>query len=212
MLPAGTRFSQTISRESVRILPFPEGPLSAQRRFLVCLAALVGLTVGGSVAVGSQNTEREVLDRFQRRIDEYMALHRRLEKGSPALGGPLDQVRSSQKALAGKIRAERRTAAQGAIFDAETRAMFRRRLSAQLDGPDGAGIRRAISAEAPAFVLLRVNGEYPAGWSVSSVPPSILAALPKLPADLEYRFVRRDLILLDAHANLVVDFMRNAIR
>lgn len=185
--------------------------MSAHRPFIVSLA-LVGLTVAAGVAFGSQRTEREILERFQRRIDEYMSLHRRLEKGSPGVEGPLEQVRSSQRALAGKIRTERRNAIQGAIFDSETRAMFRRRLGAQLDGPDGAGIRRAITAEAPAFILLRVNGEYPAGWSVSSVPPSILAALPKLPAELEYRFVRRDLILLDAHANLVVDFMRNAIR
>ena len=38
-----------------------------------------------------------------------------------------------------------------------------------------------------------------------TVPPNILAALPKLPEDLEYRFVNKHMILLDVHANLIVD-------
>ena len=37
-------------------------------------------------------------------------------------------------------------------------------------------------------------------------------ALPKLPEDLEYRFVSRTMILLDTHANLIVDFVPNAIQ
>ena len=45
-----------------------------------------------------------------------------------------------------------------------------------------------------------------------TVPPNILAALPKLPEDLEYRFVNRTMILLDTHANLIVDFVPNAIQ
>ena len=36
-----------------------------------------------------------------------------------------------------------------------------------------------------------------------TVPPNILAALPKLPEDLEYRFVNRHMILLDTHAHIV---------
>jgi hypothetical protein len=43
------------------------------------------------------------------------------------------------------------------------------------------------------------------------MPPQILAALPKLPEDLEYRFIGDRLILLDAHANLVVDYIDKAL-
>ena len=38
---------------------------------------------------------------------------------------------------------------------------------------------------------------------------SVLMALPTLPKELEFRFVGRDLILRDTHANLIVDFLPN---
>ena len=37
------------------------------------------------------------------------------------------------------------------------------------------------------------------------MPPSLLLNLPKLPKELEYRFVGRELILRDIAANLIVD-------
>ena len=40
---------------------------------------------------------------------------------------------------------------------------------------------------------------------------SVLAALPPLPHELQYRFVGRDLVLVDTHADLVVDILRNAV-
>ena len=39
------------------------------------------------------------------------------------------------------------------------------------------------------------------------MPPSILLNLPKLPEELEYRFVGPHLILHDVNANLIVDFI-----
>jgi hypothetical protein len=47
---------------------------------------------------------------------------------------------------------------------------------------------------------------------LSTMPPSLLLNLPKLPEGLEYRFVGRNLILYDSKANLIVDILRNAIR
>jgi hypothetical protein len=56
-----------------------------------------------------------------------------------------------------------------------------------------------------------VNGDYPAGRSISMMPPSLLAALPPLPPEVEYRFVGRDLILWSWQSGLIVDFVPNAI-
>ena len=39
------------------------------------------------------------------------------------------------------------------------------------------------------------------------VPPGLLLTLPELPKGLEYRFVGRDLILLDTEPGLIVDFI-----
>ena len=43
------------------------------------------------------------------------------------------------------------------------------------------------------------------------MPPAILATLTPLPQGLEYRFVYRDLVLVDVGANLVVDILENAL-
>ena len=44
------------------------------------------------------------------------------------------------------------------------------------------------------------------------MPGTILAALPALPDDVEYRFLGRHLILLDIRANVILDRIPYAIR
>jgi hypothetical protein len=44
---------------------------------------------------------------------------------------------------------------------------------------------------------------------MSTMPPDVLAALPKLPDDIQYRFVGNRLILFDVQSHLVVDFVDN---
>jgi hypothetical protein len=44
------------------------------------------------------------------------------------------------------------------------------------------------------------------------MPPNVLAALPKLPADLEYRFLGRHLVLVDTRASVIIDRIPYAIR
>ena len=55
--------------------------------------------------------------------------------------------------------------------------------------------------------MVGVNVEYPVGSARSTVPPSVLLTLPPLPEALHYRFVGRDLLLVDSVAQLIVDFM-----
>ena len=50
-----------------------------------------------------------------------------------------------------------------------------------------------------------MNQTYPDGVPFTTVPPTLLLKLPKLPEKVAYRIVGRDLILLDVEANLVVD-------
>ena len=48
----------------------------------------------------------------------------------------------------------------------------------------------------------RVNESYPANIPLQSTPPSLLANLPHLPQEVEYRVAGRDLILLDVQARI----------
>jgi hypothetical protein len=91
------------------------------------------------------------------------------------------------------------------VFTPATTAEFRRVVHADLRSRDPRDAA-ATEHQTPA-VELRVNEPYPDAVSLAAVPPMLLLMLPRLPPELEYRIVRRHLILLDADANLVVDFI-----
>ena len=162
------------------------------------------------------NADAQLLADFKSRIDSYMALHNRLEKQAPPLKETKDpaQIKASQDGLALKIREARKDAKPGEIFTPEIRQVFRRLMYPETKGTDGAETKAAIAEEKQELkdVKIRVNAAYPDDAPLMTVPPNILAALPKLPEDLEYRFVSRHMILLDVHASLIVDYVLNAIQ
>jgi len=52
-----------------------------------------------------------------------------------------------------------------------------------------------------------VNKAYPDTLPYTTVPPTLLQKFPKLPDEVAYRIVGRDLVLVDVKANLVVDLI-----
>ena len=162
------------------------------------------------------NPDAQLLVDFKTRIDQYMELQNKLKKESPPLKETTDpaRIKASQDALAMKIREARKTAKQGDIFTPEIRQLLRRLMYPEVKGPQGAETKAAITEETNEVkgVVLKVNAAYPDSAPLMTGPPNILAALPKLPEDLEYRFVNRHMILLDTHANLIVDYVANAIQ
>jgi hypothetical protein len=65
--------------------------------------------------------------------------------------------------------------------------------------------------ENPGPIRLAVNGRYPDSVPLATMPPQVLAQLPRLPDDLEYRFIASRLILLDVHAHIIVDYIDDAL-
>ena len=121
------------------------------------------------------------------------------------------KIQASQKALATAIRSERAGAKQGDIFTPEIAERLRRLIYPEVTGTKGVKTKEVIKEDAPPAVVLKVNAPYTAD-ALPTVPPNILANLPQLPEDLEYRIVGRDLILRDVHANLIVDFIPRIMR
>jgi hypothetical protein len=171
---------------------------------------------GGARKVNPAAPDARLLADFNSRIDKYMELHNRLEKQAPPLEETKDpaKIKASQDVLAQKIAEARKDARPGEIFTPEIRQLFRRLMYPETKGSDGAETKAAIAEEKQELkdVRIRVNAPYPDAAPLMTVPPNILAALPKLPEDLEFRFVNRHMILLDVHANLIVDYVLNAIR
>ena len=115
--------------------------------------------------------------------------------------------------LADAIRDVRPNARPGHIFTASPAQYFRTVISNTLVRYeyDAADISRWLNDEVlPGAKPPVVNGRY--DWRLGAwMWPALLQVLPRLPRELEYRIVGADLVLIDLHANLVVDILENAM-
>jgi hypothetical protein len=159
------------------------------------------------------NPEAETIKEFLDQVKTYVDLRNRLEdtlKDLPSKADPAAADRH-QRELAKLVQAQRTSARQGDIFIPAMQHRIRTLLRPVFTGPGGRQIRDEIhDNESKAGAPLRVNARYPDEVPLSTMPPQVLAALPKLPEELEYRFIGTGLILFDPHAHIIVDFMTRA--
>jgi hypothetical protein len=187
--------------------------------------ALLALGIALAVAVGqlasqnpvtqpTANPDALVLVDFQKRIDQYMEVHKDVEKGSAEQKETNDpaKIRTAQVLLAERIQTARANARPGDIFTPEIRTMFRRLMYPETKGAQGRETKAQIKEDAPAAISLKVNANYPEGKPLPTMPSNLLEQLPRLPEDLEYRVIDKHLILRDVDANIIVDYIPNAIR
>jgi hypothetical protein len=189
--------------------------VTGRTRLAAATTALV-LCAGIAAPVAQEtrvNRDAQLIADFNKRVEEYAEVHRKADAALPEVSNSAtsEQVDAHQRALAQAIGRTRGSARAGDIFTRDIRAYFRRQISRPLSGPEGAQIRDAIMEENPGAIQLRINGRYPDTVPVTTMPPQILAALPKLPKELEYRFIGQRLVLLDVHGQLVVDFIEDSI-
>jgi hypothetical protein len=171
---------------------------------LAAVAQSQNAPAGGAKAPGNEAGFKEFMDR----VHGYIQLHKAVEASLPSLKPTAlpEMITAHQQAMARKIRQARPHAKPGDIFSAEARAAFRRTVREEFRGPESHDARTTIRQGEPMkTVQLRVNEPYLEGVPYTTVPPSLLLRFPKVPEEVAYRIVGRDLILLDVNANLVVD-------
>jgi hypothetical protein len=157
-------------------------------------------------------TNSAVAKDFENRVAKYLTLRKKEAGGSPKSTNSPDQLADQRHAAAARLREARVDAKQGDIFTPEISDYFKRQIAASLTGPEGARTRKSLQhAEPVRGISLQVNQPYPDGLPLQSMPPTLLMNLPKLPKELEYRIVGRDLILYDTVPNMVVDFIPGAV-
>ncbi len=158
------------------------------------------------------NRDAQALAAFNERVKQYAELHKRLEATLPELPKETNPtiIDRHERALEKLIRTERRNARPGDIIVPDAKRVFRQILARVFTGSDGREQMAAILDENPGKIALTVNSRYPDQVPLSTVPPRVLTALPKLPEELEYRFIGERLILLDVHSHTIADFMENA--
>jgi hypothetical protein len=151
----------------------------------------------------------DTAEAFSMRVRRYAELRSNLEKGLIGLTMTDDpaQIERAESALAREIRLARAGAGGGEIFTPTITAKFKNVLTLAINASTWA----AIMDDNPREFSHRINGTYPKSRPLSTVPPSILARLPTLPDDIQYRFLGRHLILYDTRANLIIDHILYAL-
>ena len=194
-------------------------PANGSRRILSLALgslALALIGVGVVAAIGQTppaNPNATIIAEFQKRVDAYAALHKKLESTLPALSkeSTPQQIDGHQRNLAGLIAKERVTAKQGDVFTLEMQSMVRELVKQVFAKGDAKLLRASIMDENPGPVKLTINGRYPDTVPMASMPTDVLKGLPPLPESLEFRFVGETLVLFDAHAHTIVDYVPNAL-
>ena len=154
------------------------------------------------------NANAAIATKFEQKVADYMKVRQQALTGLqvPRNTESSGKITEFQKQLADRIRSLRANAKQGDLFTPEVVRLFRHLVAEEIRSPDGARIRASFErAEPLQGGGLQVNANYPDGLPLQSMPPSLLLNLPRLPKELEYRFVGRELILRDTQANLIVD-------
>jgi len=188
-----------------------KGPYVASVIFVV----LTGL--GCYMKTGEDQEQRRdthALRIFNARVEAYVRVHHKAVAtfNPPHLKptGSIRKIQQRQRAMAHHISALRKNAREGNIFTPEVSAYFERSLAAAYQ-KNSEGILANLVCISQDDQKLRPNDVYPATWEYNPMPPTILLHLPRLPEEVEYRIVNRDLIVLDVEADMVVDILRNSI-
>jgi hypothetical protein len=189
----------------------------------------VSIALSGGAAAALQGTRDHDAPRlripadeaedFLEEVEEYVEVRRKAREELPRLKDEAEpeDVTAYAKELTTNIALRRKGAKQGDLFRPKVAAAFRRLCRDHLARhPDE---RKTVLTEgnptgdeerigAP---KVAVNAQYIPASPLSTVPPTLLLSLPVLPDEVEYRFVGRSLILRDTVANLIIDFVPNAV-
>jgi hypothetical protein len=159
--------------------------------------------------------EEQTLAQFDSSVRQYVTLHRRLERSLPPeqmFDDPEDMF-AAVEALRAAIVEARPNVQQGNIFAPGIAQLIRSRLERRMNEHHYAttDVFAALNkGRLPGMPEPELN--QPFTWGLGSAMwPALVAVLPALPPELQYRFADRSLVLIDVHADMVVDILENAL-
>jgi hypothetical protein len=160
--------------------------------------------------------DKEALEDFESAVAAYMTLRESLTQALPPreLSPDADQVFVAVDAMAAAIQAARPAAKEGDIFDAEAAPLLRRRIRQTVREPGCEAGNLLARAHDPGSGLasLRPIVHDRFDWAAGSfMAGCLLDVLPALPEELQFRFVNRDLVLVDIDADLIIDVLPDAL-
>jgi len=149
---------------------------------------------------------------FKQELDDYLALRKKIESSLPKMTETQDPRKIAERsaALAKGLQQARVGVKQGNVFSPAVAKEFRRILAEDAKARTATD-RTNIMDEVPSK-MPEANGLYPTDspqgpTALASFPPGLLKVLPQLPETIEYRFLSHTLVLRDAVANVIVDYL-----
>src|SRR5688572_7887365 len=151
------------------------------------------------------NPHAQAMVEFKKRVDAYLELRRAVTQKYPEVketGNPA-KIHEREVNLGKGIAMARANAKAGDVFGPVSRQLL---TMVENDwNSRSPADQKAILSELPKGLILKVNQPYPPNLPLATFPPKLLAQLPMLPEELEYRLLNRRLLLRDRDANLIVD-------
>ena len=149
---------------------------------------------------------------FQARLEKYIKLREDLANKLTPLSPTASaaELASRQESLAAALRDVRKNARQGDLIPQPVAAQIKRTVAADFRRRNPTA-KRAVFEEVPKTVQPVINKSLPDSAALATIPPLLLNELPRLPDNLQYRFIGHDIILLDGDTRLIMDFISNAV-
>ena len=150
---------------------------------------------------------------FEARVREYVDMREDIEDKMTKLpkDATPEQIESHKAAFQGLVRQARAGALPGQFFTREAARYVRSVIASEFKGRDRVELLKSVAEAETKGVPLRVNYPYPESKELLEMPANLLLKLPTLPKQVKYRFVGRNLLLVDRENGLIIDYMTNAL-
>jgi hypothetical protein len=157
--------------------------------------------------------QKELVAGFESRVKQYVELREKLEERLPKLpkDATAEQIESHKRNFMNLVREARRGARKGDIFTPQAINFIRAAVRAEFKGRERKELLEQLSEADQKGIPLQVNHPYPSDKELVEMPPTLLLRLPQLPKQIRYRFVGRNLLLVDRENGLIVDYMQDAL-
>ena len=159
-------------------------------------------------------SDKQIFSAFEKRVKKYAKLRDDLGRKLPKLSKDAkpEDIETHKKQFEERVRAARAGSKLGEMFTPETAALFRAIIKDEFKGKERVELRDTVLRESDTRAIpLRVNYPYPESQEQLEMPATLLLRLPQLPKQLRFRFVGRNMLLVDRENGLIIDYMTNAL-
>ena len=188
------------------------------RLSLIALLLLAGTCWGQPIKGTAVNSlspqEKTALVQFSKAVKDYISKEHAMPADKLKPTTDVATLQKERETLRQAIRQSRPDAKQGELFTPNASSAFRKLLAETMNGPRGREIKASLMhAEPQAPADFEINAAFPnaGGQPIQSVPPTLLLNLPILPKSLQYCVAGKTLALRDVDANMVVDYLPDAL-